>query len=517
MNLEDKIGQLMLVGFEGYMAPDYILEWLANGQISGVILFERNIESPEQVAAMTRQIHEAAKYPALVAIDQEGGYVARLRKKFTESPGAMALAAGNDSAMTKQMSQILGAEMRELGINWDYAPVVDILHNIHNPTLGVRSFSSDAAWVSKMGVAAIEGFQAGGTAACAKHFPGLGNTATDTHLALPALDTAADSLREVDLEPYRAAIEAGVASIMLTHTIYTDVDPDLPATLSAVIAQDWLRGELGFTGVTTTDCMEMQAITDNYGSGESAVLAALAGIDLILVSHTRDRQQASYDALLEAAQSGRISDEHIDAAVTRITALKEQFAIQPEGISAENIFSEARQAVALQAARAGVVSLKTDEALLPLQGLTDKTVALVEFASYRDSNVIEQKEATGLAQYLLNEVPNLKAAAIRGAVPDDELQRATELAQAADVLVLATRNANFIERQLEAAKQLAQLADSVILLCLRNPFEAADLSPYANVILCSCGDGTPSIQAVAEALLGSFESNGTLTVELAIN
>ncbi len=318
LSLEEKIGQMCMVGFHGLQPPDYILDWLAIGRIGGVILFSRNIESPAQVAALTRACHDAAKSPILVAIDQEGGSVARLHDGFTQSPGAMALGAAGSDDLAFRVSKMLATEMHTLGINWDYAPVLDIAYDISNPSVGTRSLGTDKHDVSRLASAEIRGFQAGGVAACAKHFPGLGNTPVDTHEALAVIDVPFDFLLENDLVPFRLAIEVGVATMMMTHVTFSALDTQYPASLSPAVTETLLRDKLGFTGVATTDCMEMRAVSDHYTPGESAVLAALAGQDLILFSHTRASQEAAYEGLLTAAQSGRLSLDRIDQSVTRI-------------------------------------------------------------------------------------------------------------------------------------------------------------------------------------------------------
>jgi beta-N-acetylhexosaminidase len=510
--LEEKIGQMLLVGFQGTTAPDYILDWLAAGRIGGVILFARNVESPQQLADLTYACHTAARRPILISIDQEGGYVARLRAQqgFSESPGALALSAAQDGEQySESVSRMLATEMRAVGINWDYAPVLDLSYNADNPTVGTRSFGADKDRVAQLGVAATLGFQSGGVAACAKHFPGLGNTSVDTHEALPTLATALDDLLQNDLLPYRAVVDAGIASIMTTHTIYSTLDATYPVTLSPVVVNRLLRGELGYQGVVTTDCMEMKAIADNYGPGEAAVLAALGGIDIVLVSHTRSMQEAAYDALLQAAISGRLPQATIDAAVERIQALKARFAIT-DAPNVDLIRNEMHQGLTLDAARAGLVTLRANADLLPLP--TDQRVLLVEFASYLESSVAGGDSMTSFATYLNDRAGQVQAIALKsdGSDPDAYAQ-AKQLAAQADILLLATRNAHLLPNQHERARTLMQTAQRTLLLCLRNPYDAGVL-PAADAVLCTCGDAEPSLMAAVDALLGTVTPSGQLPV-----
>jgi beta-N-acetylhexosaminidase len=243
LSIEEKIGQKCMVGFHGTEPPDYILEWLSSARIGGVILFSRNIHTPEQVAKLTSACHAAARHPILIGIDQEDGTVARLHEGFTQSPGAMALGAAGSEALAYQMSHVLGRELRALGINWNYAPVVDITHDINNPSVGRRSLGSDEAAVSRLAAAEVRGFQDSGVVSSAKHFPGLGNTPDDTHEALAVISGSVDYLWEHDLIPFRAVVKAGVATVMTTHVKFEALDSEYPATLSPEIVTKLLREE----------------------------------------------------------------------------------------------------------------------------------------------------------------------------------------------------------------------------------------------------------------------------------
>jgi len=505
-SLEAKIGQMLLVGFEGLSAPDYVLEWLREGRIGGVILFARNIESPAQVAALTGSIHEAATYGALVSIDQEGGTVARLREGFTESPGAMALASARDGeALTEEVSAVLARELRALGIGWDYAPSVDLTYTADNPSVGTRSFGNDAEKVARLAAAAVRGFQREGVAACVKHFPGLGDTPIDTHMAMAAVDTPVDHLLKHDLVPYRATIDAGVASVMITHVLYRTLDAQYPATLSPVVVHRLLREALGYDGVVTTDCLEMRAVSDHYEPGESAVLSALGGMDAILFSHTRAWQEAAYDGLLEAARSGRLPLEVIDAANRRMLALKQAYAAPPGDL--EIIRAPEHLRVMRAAARAGTTLVQAGSAL----PLTDKaSVGVVEFASILESGIVESGGVSGFARLLKTRLPDAPMLTLMSTANP---AAAEALAGQVDTLVLAVRNAHLIPEQLASARRLLGLAQRTALVCLRNPYDV-DALPGADTILCTCGDSEPSLEAAVAALMGDYVPKGTLPVEV---
>ncbi len=519
LSLEAKIGQMVMVGFLGLEPPDYLLEWLASGRIGGVILFGRNVAGPAQLAALTEACHRAASSPLLIGIDQEGGVVARLREDqgFTESPGAMALGAAGSPTLAEEVSAALGAELRALGINWNLAPVLDLTVDINNPSVGTRSPGADPHQVAALAAAQVRGLQRAGVAATAKHFPGIGRTPVDSHLALPIIEEPPDSLRERDFAPYRAAAQAGVASVMVGHVQFTAVDPRHPATLSPRVIQDLLRREIGFQGLVCTDCMEMRAVSNHYGPGESAVLAALAGADAILFSHsffeTEEPHREAYEALLGAARSGRLPLAHIDAAVGRIRQVKERFAIT-EPPAPEQVRQPERLALMERAARAGTILLRAEPEAFPLPPTAGARAALVEFASYRDSEAMDQGGSTTLAALLRRQAPQVETASLKAMAPSPgSLARARELAAGADVLILAARNAHLNDAELAVARELLALGRRAILLCLKNPYDA-ELLPGAGTVLCTCGDSMPSLRAAVDALLGRFAPAGSLPVPL---
>jgi beta-N-acetylhexosaminidase len=515
LSLEEKIGMMLVAGFEGLTLPEHIRGWLAAGRLGGVILFNRNVADRAQLAALTAACHDAAPRPLLLAIDQEGGRVARLRAGggFSESPGAMALGAADSEALAQRVSGALAAELRALGINWNLAPVVDIAHT-ENPVIGTRALGSDPARVSALAAAEIRGFQDAGVAATAKHFPGHGNTPVDTHQAMARVDAPLDALWDHDLIPFRAAVAAGVDTVMVAHVTFTALDGQHPATLSPAVIQGVLRERIGYAGLACTDCMEMRAVRDHYGAGESAVLAALAGADIIFFSHTPAYQEAAYDALLAAAQSGRLPLARIDEAVARVQALAERRAITGGRPPLSVVGSADHAALMREAARAGTVLLRADTGLLPLRLGDGPRAALVEFVSYLESEAMDKGFDTSLIRLARAHFPKLETAALSPADVDaDALARARRLAADADVLVLATRSAHLWADELAQAQALIEAAPRTILVCLANPYDAAAL-PGAAAVLCTCGDSAPSLEAAVDALLGRFTPSGRLPVAL---
>src|SRR5687768_9863244 len=291
--------------------------------LGGITVFNRlgNIETPDQVAGLSFDVRNLGReLPAWVGIDQEGGRVARLRSPFTVWPPMAVLGRSDDAALARRFAGALAAELAAVGISLDYAPVLDIHTNPQNPVIGDRALGEKPETVAKLGRVIIEELQRAGVAACGKHFPGHGDTATDSHFELPIVEHPPDRLRAVEFVPFKAAIEAGVAFIMTAHVLVTSIDDSRPATLSPRIITDLLRDELGFNGVIVSDDLEMKAIASSYTPAEAAVTAIAAGCDAVLMCGSGgyaniELQGQALEALVHAVEDERISIKRIEAAL----------------------------------------------------------------------------------------------------------------------------------------------------------------------------------------------------------
>jgi beta-N-acetylhexosaminidase len=310
-------------GFVGTEAPDWVLRDIADG-LASVVLFSRNISSPQQVARLTAQLR--AENPSLIiAIDEEAGDVTRMESAIGSSrPGNFALGAVDDVELTEAVARDLGRQLHLAGINLDFAPSVDVNSNPDNPVIGVRSFGTDPELVSRHSAAWVRGLQSAGVAACAKHFPGHGDTAVDSHHGLPRYDAPAEEIAAQALPPFRAALDAGVRAVMSAHLLVAAYDPDLPATLSPRLLGDLLRTELGFDGLIVTDAIEMGAVTNLYGFGGAAVRAVAAGADAVCVGGEHAEPEAAAtlaQALADAVVNGDLSEERLAEASKRVQDL----------------------------------------------------------------------------------------------------------------------------------------------------------------------------------------------------
>ncbi|GAA2119010.1 glycoside hydrolase family 3 N-terminal domain-containing protein [Streptomyces synnematoformans] len=313
--------------FLGTEPPDWVLRRLDEG-LTGVGLFGRNIESPEQVARLTARLR-AVRPEVLVAMDEEGGDVTRLEVRTGSSfPGNLALGAVDDPALTRAVARELGRRLAEVGVNLDWAPSADVNSNPDNPVIGVRSFGAEPALVARHTAAYIEGLQEAGVSACAKHFPGHGDTNVDSHDAMPRIDVPVDVLRERELVPFRAAVAAGTKAVMSAHILLPALRTDLPATVSPAVLTGLLRapvadGGLGFAGLVITDALEMQAIAATYGIEGGAVRAVAAGADAMCIGARGDEEIVlrTRDALVAAVRSGDLPEERLADAAARVRAL----------------------------------------------------------------------------------------------------------------------------------------------------------------------------------------------------
>jgi beta-N-acetylhexosaminidase len=310
-------------GFVGVTAPDWVRRWLAEG-LGGVALFARNVESPAQIAALTAQLR-AERPDVLVAIDEEAGDVTRFESRQGSSrPGNLALGAVDDPELTEAVARDLGADLANAGITLDYAPDADVNSNPRNPVIGVRAFGAEPHLVARHAAAFVRGLQSAGVAACAKHFPGHGDTSVDSHLDLPLIDRDRRQLADCELVPFRAAIEAGVQVVMTGHLLVPAYDKDLPATLSRRIITGLLREELGFGGLIVTDAVEMQGVSRKYGLTGATVRALAAGVDAICVGGEHADEQtatALRDAIVAAVLSGDLPEERLREAAARVRTL----------------------------------------------------------------------------------------------------------------------------------------------------------------------------------------------------
>jgi len=513
--LERKIGQLFMCGFEGTEASEGILSLIRDYGIGGVIYFRRNLQNAGQVAALSERLQQEAQTPLFVSIDQEGGMVARLEEGVTVMPGAMAQGAADDERLTREAARLAAAELRAVGVNMNFAPCLDVNNNPRNPVIGVRSYGERPQQVARLGSAAVAGFQKGGVAAVVKHFPGHGDTAADSHHELPVVPHEGERLHDVELAPFRHAISQGVDAVMTAHVVFPAFEPDgVPATLSRRILTGLLREQMGFRGVITTDCMEMNAIAGTVGVAGSAVAAIQAGADLVLVSHRLERQRAALEAVKEAVLNGEIPVSRIDEAVERLWRLKQArglfggFASVPD--------SAAAQEVARELCERAVTVVKGGDSL-PLAS-NGKVAAIWTEPTTRTEVIEVLPQSWTLGEAMRAEGFEVEEARIGLQPTEAEAASARAAAEGSEAVVFASYDAGFSAAQADLIRELcADCAERkqgrFILAAVRTPYDLLAV-PEVPVYLCTYENKPAMMSALAGVLSGRIAASARLPVAI---
>ena len=502
----DLVGQGMLLRPDGTAVSPPLLDALARVRPGGVILFAGNIVSPSQLHEFVGSLqHHAATLglpPLLVAIDQEGGIVSRLPEPWLTVPSQMAQGATGDPAAARSCAAITGRQLRARGITVNLAPVLDVNSDPRNPVIGTRAFGDDPALAARFGVAAVEGYREAGVIATAKHFPGHGDTAVDSHIGLPVVRKDRDQLDAVELAPFAAAIAAGIPAIMTSHILFPALDDAQPATLTRRILTDLLRGEMGFAGAIMTDALEMRAIAQRFGLTESACLAKAAGADLVMPLGSLDEQLEVAAALEDATRRGEIVAEEVVATARRLEELRRAFSLThelPPLSPLDPSLADEILAVAL-----GGVTVRDPESLLPLARETQ--LALIDCSQARWSAVEEVEVATArtdvLRGRLVSAFPRATALTVPADPSSDLVAEAKGLAERSDVVLFVTRDAFGKEGPVRIGQALASSGKPIIHAAVRGPYDAADFPDAAATVL-TYGDPPVSIQALVTILAGT--------------
>lgn len=523
MSLEEKVGQMFIVGFEqsGIERTELnsqVKSLIRDYHVGGVILFERNIESPEQVGYLTNLLQRyslsiSLGIPLVISIDQEGGPVTRFKEGVTKFPGNMALGASRDPSLAYAAAQITGKELRAMGINMNMAPVLDVNNNPANPVIGIRSFAEDPELTAAFAVSTIQGYRAGHVLSVGKHFPGHGDTSVDSHVDLPMVPHERKRLDGVELVPFRAAIAEGIDVIMTAHVTFPAIDPTpgLPATLSKPVLTGLLRQELGYTGVIMTDDMEMGAIADHFGTEEAAIRAVDAGADMILISHTFSVQRKSIEAVIEAVKSGDLSEARIDQSVRRILTMKagkmDQSSIvahpvvDPQAIE-ERVGTQKSREKAEEIAEKAVTLVKDDGRHLPLSPQKESRILIVSPIKTEelDKNLREQGFQTKVS--LIQSNPNR-----------EEIEGILNQAADFDAIIVGTSRAQQNQGQAELVKELQKTGKALIVLGLNTPYDLS-IFPSISTYLSLYSTTPASFKAAANAITGKIPLSGRLPVSV---
>jgi beta-N-acetylhexosaminidase len=491
----------MMHSFHGLSAPKWVLDGVAAGEITAFCLFGYNVESPEQVRRLCESLIHAATSknlpPPIIGIDQEGGQLIAVAKGATELPGNMALGATQSPELAAKAGYVLARELLAMGINLNFAPSIDVNNNPDNPVIGIRSFGEDPELVGRLGAALISSMQANGVVATAKHFPGHGDAAGDTHYAAPVVQHSLSHIEDIELKPFRMAIEAGVGAIMSSHLLYTAFDDKNPATLSYAIMHELLREDMGFQGIAMTDAMDMHAVS-RLGGAEAVRQALLAGSDLILLGHLP--QQAAIAAKFKHL-------ERVES-IARIDAMRQ--AIATELLPFEIIGSAEHRAIAQEIADASMTLSRNENGLLPLRLNADESLAVItalpenltpadtsSLVTIRLSDAITKRHENTLALTM-----PLKPSA-------EEISSILERLGAIETVVVGTISAEVLRGQSQLVNELLAAGKRVIAIALRTPYDIMAY-PEVDAYLCTYGIRDASTEAAAKVLFGEIAAKGVL-------
>lgn len=523
-----KVGQLMVFGFDGITPSDEIKELIREYNVGGIILFARNIGTPEEILKLTTELQLEAKSaghknPLLICIDQENGIVRRLGKGTTVFPGAMLLGATREPENAYAIGLATGKELKALGINWNLAPVVDVNNNSNNPVIGVRSYGEDPELVSTFGKAAMKGMQKAGVITALKHFPGHGDTDVDSHLDLPVISHDLDRLERIELLPFKKLIDEGADTVMTAHVYFPAIEKKkgIPATLSKNVVTGLLRESLGFEGVVSTDCMEMNAIKNTIGTAQGAVEAIKAGVDLVMVSHSHNLHKDSIEAVANAVEAGEIEVSVIDKALLRVNKLKEKYLswndinLDMNGLRVSDVVGCIEHLKLSQdICRQGVTICYSESNILPLSNEEKNKVLVV----YPTNSKIVQVEDIQYSNCSLGEIiqeihPSAQYERVSNPPTDEEIQGILKKSTEYDTIILGTLSAASGSQQAKLAEALYKTGKPIIAVSMRSPYDIAVL-PHVSAFIATYEFTYPALKMAAKAIYGLEKVTGTLPVTI---
>ncbi|MFJ9305786.1 glycoside hydrolase family 3 protein [Streptomyces cyaneofuscatus] len=538
MSLEEKVGQLFVMRVYGHSATDpdqadidanlkeigvrTAAELVSTYHVGGIIYFSwaHNTRDPHQIAALSNGIQQAAlgersRVPLLISTDQEHGIVCRVGEPATLLPGAMALGAGGSRSDTRRAAWIAGAELAALGINQNYAPDADVNVNPANPVIGVRSFGSDPQAVAELVAAQVKGYQGAGVAATAKHFPGHGDTSTDSHTGLPVIEHTRQEWEELDAPPFRAAIRARIDSIMTAHIVVPALDPsEDPATLSRPILTGILREELGYDGVVVTDSLGMEGVRTKYGDDRVPVLALLAGVDQLL---NPPNLSVAWNAVLEAVRGGEISEARVDESILRILRLKTRLGLFRDpfvsGRGVDRTVGIRKHLLDADRIAERTTTLLADPgALLPLSRRTHRRLLVVGADPASPSGTTGPPTTTLAGTF--TELGFSATALSTGTAPNQaKIAEAVAAAQGRDAVVVSTYNITAGSTQRALVDALVATGVPVVAVAIRNPYDAAHLTGRGvAAVLASYSWTDVELRAAARVIAGRARPEGRLPV-----
>ena len=521
LTLEQAAGQQFLLSFEGKdRLPQELLDVFRRQQVGGVVLFRhKNMGSLAEVRSLTRSLQKAARHagqpPLLIAADQEGGQLMALGHG-SPFPGNMALGATGSENLAYRVGRALATELAAAGINVNFAPVCDVNNNPANPVIGTRSFGEHPKLVARLASAMIRGLQSAGVAATAKHFPGHGDTSTDSHHRTPLVNHERKRIQAVELAPFRAAVKSKARLLMPAHIVMPALNGkllDLPATLSRQILRELLRSRMGFQGIVVSDAFDMHALEQGPGYIAEVIAAVSSGIDLLLFNHDLSRVEGAWANLVQAARRGLLSADEVRYSARRILALKTWIARWPQP-PLEVVRSRKHLQLAQEVARKSVTLVRDTDGLLPLSIRADERIAVAmprpEDLTPADTSSYEQPE---LARSLRRYHPHVDGFSFDIDPGAEEIEHLCSQLSRYDLIVVGTINAAARAGQAALIERLRKQSPRLIALALRLPYDLASY-PAVRAYICTYSILPPSMEAVADGLFGHIPFRGKLPVKI---
>lgn len=520
LSLEQKIGQMFIVGFNGTSMPSSLSTAINQYYFGNFIYFGANVADdtlvPSLSTAIQNEVVSATGIPGFISMDQEGGMVVRFANHATHFIGNMGLVATQNPENAYWVGKYTGQELRHYGVNLNLAPVLDVNNNPANPVIGIRSYSDDPDVVSAYGTQMIRGLTESGVMATGKHFPGHGDTSVDSHYGLPLIPHSLDRLYDVELVPYIDAIEAGIDAIMTAHIVFSAIDTELPATLSHPIVTGLLREDLGYDGIIMTDAMGMNAISTNFGVQEAAVLAVNAGVDMLLYAESTTLSVNAYTGVLNAVNQGDILISRINEAVLRILMMKFKYGLIDDYLPKNNLttndfnmhntFNQTLLLDSITMAKGTVSEFDPTKSTLFISSICTRYPLLPGYTINTTNNSLAY---VAYQHFLSTPMASVGYEVVGTSLTSTQINSILTRANDYDQVVIALENVSTSQANL--VNELQTICDELIVVALRNPY---DILFYNNVqnYICTYGYFASSVQAIFSYLKGEIEVTGHLPV-----
>jgi len=510
MDLKHQIGQHLVTGFPGLKMNEDFIKAVKEYKIGNVILFARNIESKHQLKTLIKDINalyeEEVGIKPFITIDQEGGMVTRLSDDCVNIPGAMALSATENDDYLDECTDINCRQLEELGINCNLAPVLDVNCNKNNPVIGTRSYSDEPEEVSRIGRRIIQGYRRNKFLCVAKHFPGHGDTALDSHLSLPTVKKSMKELEKMELLPFKEAILNDIPAIMTSHILYPSLEKqDLPATMSHSIITDFLRNTLNFRGLVFSDDMEMNAIKNYYGTVDGAITSLKAGADLLFVSHHPLLAVEVCSKILEAYNKGEFDDTLWNESTERIEDFKRKYV----DVKTEKQITESDKTFVYKVKRESLSLVKGSRISLGDNPL------FVSPQLFQATNVSSDFPTFSFSKEMIKYIPG-KSITCSSDPKGDEIKQwcSSDLLNNATSVIFASYNAHLYKGQLELAKQMKKENIPFASIALRNPYDLSPLNEISDISIAAYEYTADIVRLIAEFFKGEFDITGHLPVNI---